>query len=329
MARSELVQVSAGRSVLAGTLTLPDPAATQPGARIPAVLLLPSWLPRGRDGGWDRVGHPAWFAPAPTDDAGQPRGLLARIADALAEAGVASLRCDPRGCGASDGSWGETDLFTRIDDARDMLAFLRADPRLDLRRTGLFGHGEGATLALAVAGGDAVISAVTLVGAPARGFASVLRAGVAHRSRTGTDRHHPLVAAIDGWSEDLIERAERGEPVFRLPLPGGERVPLSLAWVEQSIRTPLRALATIVDRSTSLVHGAADAWSDPAESALLAEALRTAASSVERRLLPGCGHDLEEASDGVIGEIAADLADRLQPRDLPPVLVAIEQMGIG
>ncbi len=329
MARPELVQVSAGRSVLVGTLTFPDAAPLPSAAKYPAVVLLPSWLPRNKDGGWDQAGHPDWFAPAPSDPQGAPHGLLARLAQALAERGVASLRCDPRGCGESEGSWAETDLFTRIDDARDMLAFLRSDPRLDLRRTGLLGHGEGATIALAVAGGDPVISALTLVGAPARGFASVLRSGVAERSRTQTDRQHPLVAAVDRWSEDLIERAERGEPAFRLPLPGGARLPLSLAWIEQSMRTPARALATVVDRSVSLVHGSADAWSDPAESALLAEALQLGDRTVAHRALPGCGHDLTEAPDGVIGEIAADLAGRLQPRQLPPVLVAIEQMGIG
>lgn len=328
MPRHEPIQVPAGESRLAGTLTLPDPLTGEKGARHPAVLLLPSWLPRDRDGGWDRSGHPAWFAAAPPAATGR-RGLLDRLADALAAAGVASLRCDPRGCGGSDGAWGEVDLFTRIDDARDMLACLRRDPRLDLRRTGLVGHGEGATIALAVAGGDPVISALTLVGAPARGFASVLRAGVAARNRTGIDREHPLVAAIDRWSEDLVERAARGERSFRLPLPDGERLAMALAWIEQSVRTPGRALATIVDRSIGLVHGGADAWCDPAESELLAAAIRSTGRGAERRVLPNCGHDLAEAPDQAIGEIAADLAGRLQPRELPPVLVAIEQMGIG
>ncbi len=62
----------------------------------------PSWLPRDRDGDWDRAGHPAWFAPRRTD---RPDGLFARLADALATRGVASLRYDPRGCGESDGAW--------------------------------------------------------------------------------------------------------------------------------------------------------------------------------------------------------------------------------
>ena len=64
------------------------------------------------------------------------RGLLARLAEALAARGVASLRVDPRGCGASEGAWESTALFTKIDDARDMLSAMRGHPQLDLRRTG-------------------------------------------------------------------------------------------------------------------------------------------------------------------------------------------------
>jgi len=326
VAPSQVVKVQAGSAQLAGSLQVPDDAASgTAGGRHPTVLLLPSWLPRTRDGDWDRAGHPSWFA---TASATEPPGLLARLAHALAGRGVASLRCDPRGCGASEGAWEAVDLFTRIDDARDMLAFIRSDRRLDLRRCGIVGHGEGATVALALAGADPAVSALTLIGPPARSFASVLRAGVAARARTGTDRQHPLVAAIDRWSEDLIERAERHEPPFSLPLAGG-RVVLDLAWVEQSIRTPARALATMLNRSVSVAHGSLDAWSDPEESRLLADALGLSERAVERRVIPGAGHDLAEASDAQIGELAADLAERLVAVDLPPVLLAIEEMGMG
>jgi hypothetical protein len=60
---------------------------------------------------------------------------------------------------------------------------------------------------------------------------------------------------------------------------------------------------------------------------LLETALRAAGEEPSRRLVPGAGHDLGEASDEVISEVAVDLAGRLLPRDLPPVLLAIEEMG--
>jgi pimeloyl-ACP methyl ester carboxylesterase len=323
MARSEELSIRAGDVSLAATLTLPEsPPPADRRARYPNVLLIPSWLARGRDGDWDRAGHPTWYAPGTT----QP-GLLARLADALAVRGVASMRSDPRGCGASDGAWEAVPLFTKIDDARDILAAMRSHGELDLRRAGIVGHGEGATVALAVAVGDPAVGALTLIGPAARPWRDVLRRGVAARARSNTDREHPIVAALDRWSEDLIERAERREAFFDLLLPGGERVRLELSGVEQAIHTPGRALATMLHRSVTLVHGATDRWSDPDESMLLAGALTEAGNEPDRRLVPGAGHDLAEASDAVMGELADDLAARLLPRDLPPVLVALEEMG--
>jgi alpha-beta hydrolase superfamily lysophospholipase len=104
-------------------------------------------------------------------------------------------------------------------------------------------------------------------------------------------------------------------------------VTIGLAAFEQAINTPGLALATMLHRSVSLVHGAEDTWSNPAESVLLAAALSTAGEEPSLRVVAGAGHDLAEADDELIGELAEDLAARLQPRELPPVLMAIEEMG--
>jgi pimeloyl-ACP methyl ester carboxylesterase len=324
MPRPEELQVRAGDATLAGTLLLPDDAPPPDRrGRYPNVLLLPSWLPRERDGTFDRTRHPGWFVDGPME----APGLLARLADALAARGVASLRCDPRGSGASDGAWEATPLFTRIDDARDMLAAMRSHGALDLRRTGIVGHGEGTTLALSVAIGDPAVGALTLIGAAARSQRDVLRRGVAERARTGVDRQHPIVAALDRWSEDLVERAERREPSVRIRVGADEWLELGLTGLEQAIHTPNLALVTMLHRSVTLVHGELDAWADPDESGLLMAALREAGNDPGRRVIPGAGHDLAEVDDAVIGELAQDLLARLEPRELPPVLVAIEEMG--
>jgi len=307
----------AGDLSLAATLTLPAGEA-----RLPWALLVPSWLPRGRDGSWDRSRHPTWFAPLPAraDD-----GLFARLADALADRGVASLRYDQRGCGESDGSWEGSDLFSRIDDARDAVGAMRSRRELDLRRTAVIGHGEGAAIALSVAIGDPAIGAVGLVGASARGLRDVLRRGVAERGRTGRDREHPIVAALDRAAEELIERVERREPTMTLGIPEG--VELNLAAWEQAFRTPPLALATMLHRNVVLLHGEIDCWSDPDESLLLASVLREAGNDPVLQLIDGAGHDLVEADDAAIGAFAKALAARMQPRELPPVLMAIEEMS--
>jgi pimeloyl-ACP methyl ester carboxylesterase len=199
---------------------------------------------------------------------------------------------------------------------------MRSRRELDLRRTAIVGHGEGAAVAMSVAIGDPAIGAVGLIGPSARSLRDVLRRGVAERSRTGVDREHPVVAALDLAAEELIERAERREAGIELTV-GGETVVLRLAGWEQAIHTPALALATMLHRNVVIAHGTADAWADRDESGLLASVLPDAATLE----VDGAGHALEEASDAKVGELADALASRIERRELPPVLVAIEEMG--
>ena len=314
MPRIDELRFRAGDLALAATLTLPEGDG-----RLPWVLLVPSWLPRNRDGSWDRAGHPGWFAAMP---AHPPDGLLVRLADALSALGVASLRYDPRGCGDSEGTWEASDLFGRIDDARDAIGAMRSRRELDLRRTAILGHGEGATIALSVAIGDPAIGAVGLIGASARSYRDVLRRGVAERGRTGHDRQHPFVAALDRAAEELIERAERREPTISID---GSTVNVA-AW-EQAFHTPPLALATMLHRNVVLAHGSADAWSDPAESEILLGVLADAGNDPVLQRIDHAGHELAEADNATIGVFAQALVARMEPRELPPVLMAIEEMG--
>lgn len=318
------LRFQAGGVQLAGELLLPDGTPPPPGARWPWALLLPSWLARSRDGGYDLAGHPGWFDPAPM--ALSRPGPLARLAQALAAAGVASFRYDTRGCGASEGDWAGSDLFTRIDDARDAIGAMRSRQELDLARTGIVGHGEGAVIGLAVAIADPVIGALTLIGSPARSLRHVLRRAAASRWR-GADRNHPLVAALDRSAEELIERVARHETEISLRLPTGDRLELSLRGWEQAFQTPALALATMLHRSVTLVQGDRDAWSHPDEARLLEAVLADGGNAPALRIVAGTGHDLDEAPDALFVELARDLAGRLEPRELPPVLIALEEQG--
>lgn len=325
MARDQDVKITAGEITLSGTLTVPDPAPpTSAERRLPAVLLLPSLLPRDRDGRLDRRRHPGWFLPPRRSES----GILARLAAALAGHGAASLRYDKRGCGRSGGEWSEAGLFTLVDDARDAIAVLRGHPTVDPTRIGLVGHGEGAWLALSVAAADPAIGPLTLIGAPARGLPDILRRSVAERARRRRRRPsapgHPFVMALDRGLEELIERADRGEVKIILALPGGRQFALGLAAWEQGMRISTRALATLQRRSVTLVHGAADDWVDPDESDLLATALRDVGAP-RRILVPGADHDLTGADPELWRDLAADLAARLQPRRLPAVLLSIAE----
>ncbi len=120
---------------LAGSLCLPD--ASPPDHGWPAVLLL------GGTGGDTRDGD---LAPERSPGVVDPpkRGLLRHVAHHLAARGIASLRCDKRGCGASGGSAGDSDYDTDLVDNLAALGALAAQPSIDPARVALAGHSAGA-----------------------------------------------------------------------------------------------------------------------------------------------------------------------------------------
>ena len=107
---------------LAGTLTLP--ASKPPFA---AVLLVHG------SGCIDR------------DETIGPNKIFAQIANNLSNAGYAVLRYDKRSCGKSGGTFAVRDRL--IADARDALAFVRAQPEVDAKSVYVLGHSEGGELA--------------------------------------------------------------------------------------------------------------------------------------------------------------------------------------
>jgi alpha/beta superfamily hydrolase len=150
---SEEVRFHSGKDTIAGTFNQVD-------RPVAAALLVPG---SGRS---DR-----------NSDARLPGRRMLRagvdhaVADALAEAGVSTLRYDKRGAGASTGDYLRLDMADRRDDVRAALDFLAA------RTSGLpllaTGHSEGAWYAAELAAGGAVAGAV-LLAAGARPGAQIL-----------------------------------------------------------------------------------------------------------------------------------------------------------
>jgi predicted esterase len=83
----------------------------------------------------------------------------------------------------------------------------------------------------------------------------------------------------------------------------------------------------MLHRDVVLAHGTSDPWADPDESTLLAQVLTDAGNDPVLQLIHGAGHDLAEADDAAIGAFADALSVRMRPRELPPVLLAIEEMS--
>lgn len=75
-------------------------------------------------------------------------GLYARLADALAERGIASLRIDFRGWGSSPGDMADTTVDSQLADALATYTWLANEPSVDPARTGLLGFSLGGSIAM-------------------------------------------------------------------------------------------------------------------------------------------------------------------------------------
>ncbi len=129
------VTISGADGPLVGTLTMPK-AISNP---VPAALIFAGSGPTDRDGNDTKLGL--------RDDA------YKLLAHSLADRGIASLRFDKRGVGASNAAThngGEPlTVDTYVQDGMAWLALLRQQP--DIGRVLLLGHSEGALIATLVA----------------------------------------------------------------------------------------------------------------------------------------------------------------------------------
>lgn len=131
---------------LAGTLTVPPGSAP-----VPAVLMLTG------SGSHDR------------DETIFEHKPFLVIADYLARQGIACLRVDDRGIGASNRGSAALNTLTFAEDAKAGLAVLQAHERVDVDRVGLIGHSEGgltAAVAAAAAAADAAPHFIVLLAGP-------------------------------------------------------------------------------------------------------------------------------------------------------------------
>lgn len=158
------VSIRAGDGVmLAGTLTLPKSAATP----LPGIVFVHG------SGCIDR------------DETVGPNKVFAQLANRLSNDGYAVLRYDKRSCGKSGGTSAPRDRL--IADARDVIAYLRAQPGIDPNRIYVLGHSEGGELAPSIAIADGRLRGIVLLAPPALPLEQVLREQLL-RNATAADR---------------------------------------------------------------------------------------------------------------------------------------------
>lgn len=147
---AEQVRIPSGRGYdLAATLTKPAGVA-----KVPVVITISGSGPQERD---SRVPMLPAYA------------IFREIADTLGRRGVAVLRFDDRGVGASGGreSAAKGTSADFADDVRSVITWLRARADVDASRIALAGHSEGGMIAPMIAVTDPKLKAIALLGGPA------------------------------------------------------------------------------------------------------------------------------------------------------------------
>ena len=234
--------------VLAGTLTVPNAARPVPGI----VFVHGS-------GCIDR------------DETIGPNKVFAQLANALSNAGYAVLRYDKRSCGSSGGTFATRDRL--IADARDALAFLRAQPGIDASRIFVLGHSEGGELAPSIAIAEGNLRGIVLLAPPALPLEKIIMQQTL-RTATATDR--PQLQLEEQAQLDAIAAGQK---------PGAYN-----AWLRSSFGIDPAKIIAQVPCPILIVQGSKDIQVLPADTPRLADAARSAKRDVTVVMLDGDDH---------------------------------------
>lgn len=175
---------------LAGTLTLPKDAR----GKVPAVVTITGSGPEDRD---EAIGIVKGYRP------------FRQVADTLGRHGIAVLRLDDRGFGASTGNHAAATSADFADDIRWALAYLRTRPEIDAARLALVGHSEGGLIAPMVASTDPTLRGIVLMAGPSQTGRQILRYQFGNAIKRDTSlmgaRRDSALKTVDGMIDSLAK----------------------------------------------------------------------------------------------------------------------------
>jgi pimeloyl-ACP methyl ester carboxylesterase len=168
----EVINAKAGVT-LSATLTIP--AGDGP---FPAVILVSGSGPQDRNS--EVFGHKPFLV----------------LSDYLTRNGIAVLRYDDRGVGQSTGDFGTATSLDFAQDAEAAFNFLKSQPTINPKKTGIIGHSEGGMIAPMVAATNKEIGYVVLIAGPAVSIDELLIAqttAIAKSNGASDDEIAPVV----------------------------------------------------------------------------------------------------------------------------------------
>lgn len=208
----------------------------------------------------------------------QEGGGFEKLADALAKAGIATIRMDFAGTGDSKAPWTDQSLSTMIADSNASLAYLMANYPVDPARLGILGYSMGGRIALTIAQApDTPYKAVGLLAPSANPGKSLLL----------------LLAGSEAEYERLYAEAKSAKGYADHTTQYGQKQQLSLKWFEELLASsPLEGISAY-QGPMLVVHGDQDVTIPPAEN----EAVVAAYPKASIVLVPDADHGYGFYSD--------------------------------
>ena len=250
---------------LVGSLHIPDGADS-------AVLIVPGSGPTDRDGNTPLI-------------EGRNDSLL-QLAQALGQSGIATLRIDKRGVGAS--VWrGLTEEALTIDayvsDVRLWIEHLSDRPGIE--DVALLGHSEGGLVSAVALSESADASGLVMLAAPGQSYQDTLRAQLSAQ----------LPESLMDRAEEILSALEAGRRVSDVPqaLQSLFRPSVQPFLISAFEYDPAEVLASL-DLPILIVQGTADIQVDVGASRRLADANESA----ELEIADGMSHVLKQAPAG-------------------------------
>jgi dipeptidyl aminopeptidase/acylaminoacyl peptidase len=265
-AEEVMVKTPAGHT-LAGTLTLPKGAShSKP---VGAIVTVTGSGPQDRD---ENIGLEG-FRP------------FRQLADALGRRGIAVLRMDDRGTGASGGTFKGSTSADFAEDVRAGLAYLRTRSEIRADRLAVLGHSEGSLIAPMVAEKEPTLRAIVLLAGIAQPGRTALyfqmKNQIEHNTKLTPEARDSQIADID----KRIDAMAAADPWMKFFLT------YDPASTMRRVKTPVLILT-----------GSRDQQAVPEQVPLMEAAFKEAGNKdVTARVVPDVNHLFVQDTDGFPG----------------------------
>jgi len=281
-----------GKATLAGTLTIPS----GPGP-FPAAILISGSGPNDRDE--TIFGHKPFLV----------------LADYLSRRGIAVLRYDKRGIGASNGNYGQATTADFASDALAAVAYLKTRKDIDPAHIGLIGHSEGGMIAPICASSCRDIAFIVMMaGDGVRGDKLLIRQIQAIGAASGTGgKDADQTTQFVNAEYDILSNTQNADPTQLLVkkaadqgLSPAKTMVLLSPWFRYMITYDPQTALVKVKCPVLAIGGSLDLQVDPEQNLTAIEAALKQGGNTDYTVkeLPGLNHLFQPAKTGLPAEYA-------------------------